>query len=71
MAKLYYKWQVFAGESFVGETSVFDYDSINSDPVTHERWSLMSKAREMFPDLEFPGYEYVLVKAQRNEINTI
>ena len=59
-----FKWQLVAGETIVGETSTFEADDAGRDDITHQRWELMSKAREMFPDLELPGYEYRLVKAE-------
>ena len=62
-----FKWQILAGETMIGETDAFEFADVNRDDITHQRWSLMSKAREMFPEREFPGYEYRLVKVEQND----
>lgn len=59
------KWQILAEGQLIGETDGFPYIDANRDDITHQRWSLMSKARELHPTAAFPGYEYRLVKADQ------
>lgn len=57
------KWQILAGNVLIGETSSFNYSDANRDDICQERWALMSKARELYPEKPDPGYVYRLVKA--------
>lgn len=63
MSTTLYKWQIYVGDIFIGETSSFEFEDIGREDITQQRWQLAATARDLHPNRP-NEYQYVLTTVE-------